>query len=193
MDDLSTEAARRRAIALATALATNTSLAPQAYERTLLERYALGELTLDQVLQRLDTRVQQLFYRSRATQAFAEDHLRALMDESRAHNEAHGITGVLCYSERQFVQLLEGTPEHVHALYERIQRDPRHAQVTTLYDEASGQRFFANWQMGFVRVDADEFHWVLTSLARPSDDQELARQYVQDPALRLLLEAFTRA
>ena len=193
MDDLTTEAARRRAIAWATALATNTLLAPQAYERALLERYALSELSLDQVLQQLDTCVQQLLYRSRATQAFAEDLLSLLLDESRAHNAAHNITGLLCYSEGRFVQLLEGPPEHVHALYARIQRDPRHKQVTTLSDAASGQRFFADWQMGFVRVEAGEFHWVLTSLERPRFGTQAAQQYVKDPQVRLLLDAFSRA
>lgn len=193
MDDLSTEAARRRAIAWATALATNTPLAPQAYEQALLERYAVGELTLDQVLLHLDTRVQHVLYRSRATMAFSEDQLGALLTESRAWNEAHGITGLLCYSNGQFVQVLEGTPEAVHQLYARIQRDQRHQQVVTLHDAAGEQRFFADWQMGFVTVEAGEFHWVLTNLARSHGGSPLAHPYVRDPLLRVLLDAFSQA
>ncbi len=47
MEDLPTEAARRRAIAWATALTAGTPMAPHAYEAALLERYAVGDLTLD--------------------------------------------------------------------------------------------------------------------------------------------------
>ena len=53
MDDLTSE----QHIAWATALAVNTPLEAQAYEQGLLERYALGKLTLHQVLAQLDSRV----------------------------------------------------------------------------------------------------------------------------------------
>jgi hypothetical protein len=193
MEDLSTETARRRAIAWATALAANTALEPQGYERALLECYAVGELSLTQVLQRLDRRVQHVLYRSQATQTFSERQLEELLAESRAWNQAHGITGLLCYSDQHFVQLLEGPPDEVDALYARIQRDPRHSQVTTLHMRADAQRFFADWQMGFVTVEAGEFEWVLTSLERPRAGSDVARHYVRDPALLLLLDAFSRA
>ncbi|OGX91011.1 hypothetical protein [Hymenobacter coccineus] len=57
MEDSLNEAARRRAIAWATALTAGTSLATRAHEAALLEDYARGLLTLDQVLDRLDGRV----------------------------------------------------------------------------------------------------------------------------------------
>ncbi|WP_324680755.1 BLUF domain-containing protein [Hymenobacter sp. GOD-10R] len=193
MNDLSTEAARRRAIAWATALATNTSLFPQAYEQGLLDEYAVGALSLEQVLKLLEERVQHVLYRSRATQVFSEQQLSELLAESRAWNEQHGITGLLCYSDRQFVQLLEGKAGPVDLLYARIQRDARHQQVTTLSQAHNAQRFFADWQMGFVRVEADEFHWVLTGLEHPSDNASLIEQYVKDPHLRTLLQAFSQA
>ncbi|MGI4883944.1 MAG: hypothetical protein ACRYFR_03175 [Janthinobacterium lividum] len=56
MEDLSTEAARRRAIAWAFAVTQGTALAPQAYEADLLERYARGELTLAQAIADLNGR-----------------------------------------------------------------------------------------------------------------------------------------
>jgi len=193
MQDLSTEAARRRAIAWATALTANTPLEPQAYERALLDEYAVGTLSLEQVLLLLDGRVKHVLYRSRAAQAFEEEQLSELLEESRAWNERHGITGLLCYSDRQFVQLLEGKSDPVDLLYGRIQRDHRHRQVTTLSTGHGVQRFFADWQMGFVTVDEGEFHWVLTSLDHPSYNASLIEQYVREPQLRTLLEAFSKA
>ena len=136
MENLSDEAQRRRAIAWAIALTANTPLAPQAYERELLERFARGELTIDQVLLALDTQVQHVLYRSRAVQPFSLTQLAELLEESRAYNEAHDITGLLCYCEGHFVQLLEGPPAEVQRLYANIRRDPRHQQVLTLHDAA---------------------------------------------------------
>ncbi|WP_324680071.1 BLUF domain-containing protein [Hymenobacter sp. GOD-10R] len=193
MNDLSTEAARRRAIAWATALAANTPLEPQAYEQGLLDEYAVGALSLEQVLRLLDERVKHVLYRSRATQAFREEALSELLAEARAWNEQHGITGLLCYSDRQFVQLLEGTAAQVDLLYARIQRDPRHRQVTTLSTAYDAQRFFADWQMAFITAEEGEFHWVLTSLQQTTHSASLAEQYVRDSHLRTLLEAFSQA
>lgn len=129
MQQLSDEARRRRAIAWAMALTADTPLAPPAYERELLERFARGELDIDQVLQALDTQVQHVLYRSQAVRPFSSAHLTALLEASRAYNEAHDITGLLCYSAGHFVQLLEGTTTEVYRLYARIRQDPRHHQV----------------------------------------------------------------
>ena len=190
MKDLPTEAQRRRAIAWATALTTNTSLEPQAYERQLLERYALGELDLEQVLQQLDTRVQHVLYRSQAVHPFGEQELTALLEESRAWNQVHGITGLLCYNEGHFVQLIEGAPEQVYQLYARIQRDPRHRQVTTLSDAAEAQRFFADWQMAFVNAENHDFYWLLTYLEAREQRLVLPHTPITEPHLLTLLTAF---
>ena len=53
---LSSEPARRRAVKLALNLTENTALAPQAYERLLLEQFITGELTIDQVVDHLARR-----------------------------------------------------------------------------------------------------------------------------------------
>ena len=53
---LGTEQARRRAVLIALSLSENTPLAPQAYERMLLDQFIRGELTLDQVIIQLELR-----------------------------------------------------------------------------------------------------------------------------------------
>ena len=50
---LVTEEGRRRVLAAVLALTANTRLAPSRYERELLDRFVWGELTLDQVEERL--------------------------------------------------------------------------------------------------------------------------------------------
>ena len=53
---LSSEPARRRAVDLVLNLAENTPLAPQAYERLLLEQFIRGELTIEEVIVQLELR-----------------------------------------------------------------------------------------------------------------------------------------
>jgi hypothetical protein len=51
---LSTEQARRRAVLFALRLTRNTALAPRPFERSLLDRFVRGEMSLDQVLDCLE-------------------------------------------------------------------------------------------------------------------------------------------
>jgi hypothetical protein len=53
---LTTEQGRRRAVTVALTLTENTHLAPKHYERMLLEQFVRGELTIDQVVAKLEAR-----------------------------------------------------------------------------------------------------------------------------------------
>ncbi|AMJ66057.1 BLUF domain-containing protein [Hymenobacter sp. PAMC 26628] len=191
MEDLPTEAARRHAIAWATSLVAGTPLAPQPYEAELLERYARGELTLNQVLAHLDVRVHHVLYRSRAVHPFSEAQLLDLLEQSRAYNEQHDLTGLLCYSrDGHFVQVLEGEAAAVHAVFARIQRDGRHQQVKVLSDAAGPARMFGDWRMAFARVEAAEFHWLIGYLEAHRRHLVLPQVPINDPHLGTLLAAF---
>ncbi len=115
------------------------------YEAKLLECYARGELTLNQVLAHLDVRAHHVLYRSRAVHSFSEAQLLGLLEQARAHNAQHYLTGLLCYSrEGRFVQVLEGEATAVHEVFARIQRDGRHQQVKVLSDAAGSARMFGD-------------------------------------------------
>lgn len=90
-----------------------------------------------------------LIYLSRATAPFDTKQLQQLLTQSRLFNQAHDLTGLLLYSNEQFFQVLEGDKAIVHALYARIQQDPRHRDVTTYADKAIPQRAFTDWSMAF--------------------------------------------
>lgn len=88
-------------------------------------------------------------YASRATAYFDHARLVDLLTESRANNSRDGITGMLVYSEPDFIQILEGPDAAVRALLERIGRDPRHTDVRVLLDEQVTERKYATWSMGY--------------------------------------------
>ncbi len=90
-----------------------------------------------------------LLYVSSSTAPFSDEDLVALLGKARRNNHAAGITGMLLHQDGNWMQLLEGAPETVRALYRRIRADRRHQGVTTLLEEPATQRLFAQWSMGF--------------------------------------------
>jgi hypothetical protein len=73
------------------------------------------------------------------------------------HNTAAGITGMLLYAGGNFLQVLEGEADAVHATYRRIAQDRRHKNLNLLVEEEIGERQFDRWSMGFHALsDADQ-------------------------------------
>ena len=93
-----------------------------------------------------------LMYVSRAVPAVDQEELLAILRKSKANNPGQGVTGVLCFSEGTFLQVLEGGRSAVNKLYNRIASDNRHTQVELLSYEEIGERRFAGWSMGQVNM-----------------------------------------
>ncbi len=93
-----------------------------------------------------------LMYASRALPSVTQDELIAILRKSKATNPGAGITGVLCYSQGIFLQVLEGGRSAVNKLYNRVAADPRHTDVELMIYEEIGERRFAGWSMGQVNM-----------------------------------------
>ena len=93
-----------------------------------------------------------LMYASRALPSIGQEELHTILRKSQANNPALGVTGVLCFSQGVFLQVLEGGRTAVNRLYNRIVADPRHTQVELLSYEEIAERRFACWSMGQVEM-----------------------------------------
>jgi hypothetical protein len=93
-----------------------------------------------------------LMYASRAVPAVDQEELVAILKKSKANNPKAGVTGVLCFSEGIFMQVLEGGRTAVNQLYNRIAADARHSDVVLLHYEEIAERRFAGWSMGQVNM-----------------------------------------
>jgi hypothetical protein len=93
-----------------------------------------------------------LMYASRAVPAVDQEELLAILKKSKSNNSKDGVTGVLCFSEGIFLQVLEGGRNPVNRLYNRITRDSRHSDVVLLNYEEVDERRFAGWSMGQVHM-----------------------------------------
>lgn len=76
--------------------------------------------------------------------------LDSILKSARENNARLNVTGALLYSSGSFAQVLEGPVNAVCAVFEKIQRDMRHSEVTVLYNGPSDGRKFPDWSMGFA-------------------------------------------
>jgi Sensors of blue-light using FAD len=92
-------------------------------------------------------------YVSRPAKPLTPDVLEPILEKSRLNNPARGITGLLCYQDHIFVQVLEGGRDAVCELFNAIVRDDRHTDVRLLDFEEISERRFSNWKMGKVNIE----------------------------------------
>lgn len=81
--------------------------------------------------------------------------IHAILDASRRNNPRSGVTGALMFNAGCFAQVLEGACRNVEHVFERIQQDERHGNVSVLSFAPAKQRFFGNWSMSFAGMSVD--------------------------------------
>lgn len=116
-----------------------------------------------------------LIYGSTAVRDFSDAELLDILTVADEKNKKLGITGMLLYKNKNFLQVLEGEAEVVDALYAKIQKDPRHHSVMTILRRKIKEREFGNWTMSFVNLDtleAEQQEGFTNFLIKPFDMQE---------------------
>lgn len=94
-----------------------------------------------------------LAYFSRNAIDGSADTVRAqiaqILASARRKNAERGVTGALLFSDGCFAQVLEGRREDIEDVFETIQCDPRHNDVTILHLHEVDRRSFGAWSMAF--------------------------------------------
>ncbi|MGB8517710.1 MAG: BLUF domain-containing protein [Gallionella sp.] len=88
-----------------------------------------------------------LIYSSYSTTNLNSADIAQILQTSQKNNSAKRITGVLFYSDRYFLQCLEGERHAVNETYLRIAADPRHAKCVLIDYNAVPSRLFPKWAM----------------------------------------------
>lgn len=106
----------------------------------------------------MDTNVYKILYCSRnlieGDTATRDAEIRQILDVSRINNSRDGVTGALLFSSGWFAQVLEGPRTAIEKIFERIQRDGRHGDVTILKCGEIGPRDFPDWSMAHVQPES---------------------------------------
>ena len=101
--------------------------------------------------------VSRTIYISRARQRYSQNRLMGFCADFSARNVREDITGFMIVAGDHFVQILEGAPERVATLIERIQHDQRHTDFRVLLQKNGVQPAFAQWSMGLANLN-DDYH-----------------------------------
>ena len=95
-----------------------------------------------------------LVYTSLASLDLRAGDLVAIHETARRLNALDGITGVLVFNGSRFLQMVEGSPEAIDALLERLRADPRHSAIEIRDERTVEARAFPEWSMELVTVSA---------------------------------------
>jgi hypothetical protein len=126
----------------------------------------------------------QLGYVSTACREMTRRDLIRLLTTARTINVRNGVTGLLLYQNRHFLQVLEGDEAAVRETFGRILDDPRHTQLKVLFEDSVDEREYEDWSMAFQALDGSEwlefpdFAWRPRSLREVVDDFGRARDFL---------------
>jgi hypothetical protein len=73
-----------------------------------------------------------------------------ILQTARRKNKEQNVTGALLFNSGYFAQALEGPRLAIEQIFETIQRDPRHGDVTVLSSQTDGRRDFPEWSMAYA-------------------------------------------
>ena len=107
-----------------------------------------------------------LLYTSQAREDLTEADVLDILKKSRSNNEQTRVTGILCYSKQDFIQVLEGPEKNILSLYTKIAEDPRHQRCKIVSIDLSDRRVFERWSMGYISVSGEKMQQLRHELPR---------------------------
>lgn len=114
-----------------------------------------------------------------------------ILTVARANNRRHGITGALLYNYGYFAQAIEGPVDAVMNALERIQKDPRHRDVSVVECAFGDQRDFPDWSMARAQSESEEGYpgaaaTLEMALLEPSSANDKSREGLRPKIMELL-------
>lgn len=82
--------------------------------------------------------------------------LSTIVQRSQTANQAAGITGAMIHQDGQIIQVIEGEEASIDLLYRKICADPRHTDITELYQQPIIKRSFKQWSLQGLTVNVEE-------------------------------------
>ncbi len=94
----------------------------------------------------------QLVYVSNRKPNCTQAEIDNILEACKKNNPELEITGVLLYSEKKFIQLVEGESSVIIKLYDKIKLDNRHDQVRMISLSPIKDKSFPSWHMGSRKI-----------------------------------------
>ena len=101
-------------------------------------------------------RLKSLAYTSLARPDLGPGDIRAIHQTARHLNALDGVTGLLIYNGRQFLQVIEGAESAIDDLLLRLEADSRHSELTVEDQRFIEDREFRDWAMELVQISVSD-------------------------------------
>lgn len=130
--------------------------------------------------------INQLVYLSEAVQKMSRQDLLSIQEKAIQNNEPIDVTGSLFYNGGWFLQILEGPLATLTSLYQKIEKDPRHANTRIIYNEPARFRTFGRWSMNMINLEdrqADKYNELVEVIEAAKTNRKIG---AASPAATLL-------
>ena len=114
-----------------------------------------------------------LVYISQRKPNCTEEEIDNILKACQANNSKIDTTGVLLYTDKQFVQYLEGEYKTILDLYDNIKKDDRHKNAILITSGPIKERLFPSLQMESKQLDFSSIDFK-TSISG-DDEKEFSR------------------
>ncbi|WP_175416188.1 BLUF domain-containing protein [Aggregatimonas sangjinii] len=113
-------------------------------------------------------------YRSKANPNLGGSQIAEILEKARRNNKQKDITGCLLFYNEHFIQYLEGEQHKVMTLYDRIQQDDRHFDITLLSSTQIEEREFGSWDMAYENLFGNncQLHYLKLLVSSFIDDAD---------------------
>jgi hypothetical protein len=101
-----------------------------------------------------------------------KEQIRNILAAAHRNNPAKGVTGALLYSGGYFCQVIEGESEVLEELFETIQMDGRHGDVTVLHFQPIEARGFSDWAMALAGIE-ESMRFDIDGILASKDDLKM--------------------
>ena len=121
----------------------------------------------------------------RGSSAEMAGEVSSILASAHRNNRNAGVTGGLFFNTVFFAQVLEGPLAAVEQIFEQIQRDPRHSDLTVLQSRHVEVRDFPVWSMAYAGAASEESHPLIAAtlnaaLSNPSDSGKQVVSLLRD-------------
>ena len=130
-----------------------------------------------------------LIYSSTAHPDLTPQDLKEILEISEKNNSENGITGLLCYGNQIFLQVLEGEWDEVNKTYHRIAQDTRHHTPRLIECLPISSRAFEVWSMQAITLNELATEQLKTLILKHSGTVKLRPELMRpDQCLNFLLD-----
>lgn len=102
----------------------------------------------------MGSKLKQIIYTSQSIDKITYQQIEAINHSSVAHNQQYNITGLLLYTDKKFIQIIEGKEKNIDYLFfDRIKNSNFHHSIEIVSESPIIEKRFSSWSMNYFVLE----------------------------------------